>query len=116
MRELNKHFVKVPYKQETLRLFSQIFRPGLWYFKYDLQAAYMSMLVQPWLSDLFGGCFDGVFYVSQTAPFGWVHSARFFNKLMRIVVESLRRRGVTGIIYDWAAAKGGSPEEILGSK
>jgi hypothetical protein len=99
MSSFRRYFDKIPFKAETLKSFPEAFKPGLWYWRTDLQAAYHGIEVQSWMRTLFGIEFEGMYMESAAAPFGFRLSAYWCHRLAKIALGHLRAKGHYGVFF-----------------
>jgi hypothetical protein len=80
------------FKMEGLRGFLQIIYVGAWVITWDLVEGFFHLMLDYWTSLFFGFEFERKFYRYRVCTFGWVKSMYFFNKLMAVFKQYLRRQ------------------------
>ena len=87
------------FKMESLLTVRKILRKRDFLTKVDLSDAYMHVPVHPAFQKYLQFEWEGRFYRFRCLPFGLQSAPRVFTKLVRQVVEDLRRKGVRLVFY-----------------
>ena len=99
LKRLNYFTKYQKFKMESLKTVRKVVRKGDWLTKVDLSDAYFHVPIakesQKWLQFEW----HGQTYRYTCLPFGLQAAPRIFTKVLRPVVQELRRRGVRLIVY-----------------
>jgi hypothetical protein len=94
------------FKMEGLKGFLMLVWCAAWVITWDLKEGFFHLMLDYWTSLFFGIEFEGKYYRYRVATFGWVRSMYFFNKMMAVFKQYLRRQfsqSVWSHVDDFAA-------------
>ena len=103
LRALNKHIKPRRFKMESLAAVLPELQTGWWGATLDLKDAYLHIAIDPSDRKWLGFSIDGQTYRFKSLPFGLSTAPRTFTRVVKVVAESLRRKGIFVFIYldDW---------------
>ena len=93
LKKSNVYIKYEKFKMEGLQSLRHLVRPNDWMPKIELKDAYLEF--QKFLRFVW----EGKYYQGMAMPFGLSSAPRTFTKLMKLLIEYLRRRGIRLIIY-----------------
>lgn len=96
---LNKFIRHRHFKMESLQLLPEVLLPGDFMAKVDLKDAYFTFDIHPDHHKFLTFDWRGKRYAFKALPFGLSSAPRIFSKMLRPVVEYLRKKGVRLLIY-----------------
>ena len=103
LRPLNKHIKPRRFKMESLAAVLPELKKGWWGATLDLKDAYLHIAIDPSDKKWLGFSIDGQTYRFKSLPFGLSTAPRTFTRVVKVVAEYLRRKGIYVFIYldDW---------------
>lgn len=99
LRYTNRHIDTPRFQYEDLSTLSSSVEPGDYSSAYDLKNGFWHVWVHPAHRTFLGFCWNCTYYCYNVLPFGLSVSPYYFTKVMRPVVERLRRWGIRCQIY-----------------
>jgi hypothetical protein len=94
LRPVNKHLHEQRCRYEDLRQMAAGLHPDDWCLSFDLQSGYYHVPIHPTHSKYLTTIIDGQLVSFQALPFGLSTAPLVFTKMMRPMVETLRRQEV----------------------
>jgi hypothetical protein len=107
-------FCHVPkFSNEDIRTVLDIIEPSDRMITLDLKSAFQHIRITPSDQSMLGVCFRGKYYVWQVLPFGANVSPYYCYKILRAVVQYLRRKGLRVVLYVDDLILCAPPEDIV---
>lgn len=99
LKELYKYVDNEKFKMEDYRLVKRLLFHNSFMAKIDLKDAYYLIPIARSHKQYLRFCYNNIYYEFNCLPFGLCCAPRIFTKVMRPVVNQLRRKGYTSVIY-----------------
>ena len=99
LRPLNKCIRYEHFKMENLNSVRSLLREGDFMVKVDLKDAYFLVGVREYLCKFLRFSWNGRIFEFRCMAFGLAPAPRVFTKFMKVVVASLRKKGIRLVIY-----------------
>ena len=99
LKKLNEVSEKQHFKMDTLKSVLTLVYPGAYMCKVDIKDAYYSVPIAESDQKLLKFCYEGILYQFLGLPNGYTKGPRKFTKLLKPVLASLRKRGITLAAY-----------------
>ncbi len=103
LKRLNKAIKPPPFKTESLAAVLPELHHNWWGATLDLKDAYLHIAIKPSSRKWLGFAIDNKFYRFKSLPFGLSTAPRTFTRVVKVIAEHFRKRGVYVFIYldDW---------------
>ncbi len=103
LKPLNKYIRPRRFRMETLRAVVGVLSPHQWGATLDLQDAYLHIPIDPGSQKWLRFALNNRAYQFQVLPFGLSTAPRTFTRIVKVIAEFLRRRGIQVYVYldDW---------------
>ena len=99
LRHVNDYVQCPKFQYEELRSITQMAHTGDWMFSLDLAAGFHQIDMHPAAWPFLGFAWRGKHYFFKVLPFGLTSAPWCFTKVMRVVVQEIRQRGVPVLAY-----------------
>ncbi len=99
LKKLNEQSEKIHFKMDTLSSILTLIYPGVYMCKIDIKDAYYSVPIRDDDQKLLKFIFDEVLYQFCVLPNGYTKGPRKFTKLLKPVLATLRKMGITLAAY-----------------
>lgn len=103
LRPLNKYIRPRRFKMESLAAVLPELNRGWWGATLDLKDAYLHIAIEPSDRKWLGFSINGTTYRFRTLPFGLSTAPRTFTRVVKVIAEHLRKKGIFVFVYldDW---------------
>ncbi len=99
LKKLNEQSEKIHFKMDTLSSILTLIYPGVYMCKIDIKDAYYSIPIKEEDQKLLKFIFDEILYQFCVLPNGYTKGPRKFTKLLKPVLATLRKMGITLAAY-----------------
>ncbi len=99
LKKLNEVTEKHHFKMETLKSILTLITPGVFMMKLDIKDAYYSVPISEVDQKLLKFKINGVLYQFMGLPNGYTSGPRKFTKLLKPILATLRKRGISLAAY-----------------
>jgi len=96
---INPSVYRTHFKMEDLRTVRDLLRPGYWMTTIDLADAFHHVPLHPSHQQSFRFRLNGKQYQWRAMPFGYRDAPRIFTKMMRVIAQVARARGLRIVVY-----------------
>lgn len=96
---VNEYLWWPKFKYESLDVLKFLLEPGMYLFKFDMEAGYHHVDMHPAFHTFLGFEWRGVFYVFRVLPFGLGPACQIFTKLFRELHGHWRGQGIRTVHY-----------------
>ena len=99
LRHVNDYVQCPKFQYEELRSITSLAEPNDWMFSLDLASGFHQIDMHPSAWPFLGFAWRGKHYFFKVLPFGLKSAPWCFTKVMRVVVQELRQKGVPVLAY-----------------